>query len=1028
MTNYEKLRATLREVFMLDKAELDFGIYRILNQKRQEIERFLDDDLLPQVRSVLGAHAGTGREQVQHDLDKVLAGLKEMGVPNPDSVQKVVDLREKLAAFGDAESLENDIFSRLANFFSRYYDNGDFISQRRYKRDVYAIPYEGEEVKLHWANHDQYYIKTAEYFRSYRFQLPASAGGKFVVFELIEATTEQHNNKLQGKQERRFALYKADPVAVVNDELCLRFVYEPVPKTVKQVELLRQAFEAIHPLLPEPFAKALLAPIEPKAKSPVGLLEKHLTDYSARNTFDYFIHKDLGRFLSHELDFYIKNEVIYLDDLNTANEQDTLRELSKVKALRTIGQKIIRFLAQLEDFQKKLWLKKKFVVESNYCFTLDRIPTTFYEEIATNTAQTEEWVRLFAIDAIQADTVTEGFSQPVSIRFLEQNPHLLIDTAFFPEDFKFRLLAEIKDVAQALDGLLVSSENFQALNLLKERYTGQMDCIYIDPPYNTDAGPIMYKNGYKSSSWAALMDNRIEVSKSLLTEKGVIAAAIDDAQQRELSYILASHYGGNLLGTFCVRSNPSGRPTQAGYAVSHEYVLFAGKSDSSGINRMPPTPEQMARFNKEDEEGVFEWRNLRREGSNSDRDARRALYYPIYIAGESIRVPELEWDEVNETWIIKEEPKKGEQVVYPNNDEGAEKTWRWEWKTVMTSLEKVAVRPDRTGKDYIYYKRRPNEAGVVSVSSWFDAKYSATEHGTALLKALFGKSPFTYPKSLYAVMDSVYIGGGSHPKANVIDFFGGSATTAHAVMNLNREDQGHRKYILVEMGEYFDTVTKPRVMKAAYSKNWKDGKPVGRNTGLSHAFQHIRLESYEDTLNNLLLLPAEGRPEAQRLALDANPAFREEYLLGYMLDVESRQSLLNLEWFNAPFDCKLKVTRQNEERETTVDLVETFNFLLGLVVEHHSAPEPGFRLMRGRTRATGEAVLVVWRDTRVHDHKALNDFLAASPHSPLRHAYATVYVNGSHTVPTMPGIPAAGTWQVRQIEEEFGKRMFAQTD
>ena len=577
MTNYEKLRATLREVFMLDKAELDFGIYRILNQKRQEIERFLDEDLLPQVRSVLGAHAGTGREQVQHDLDKVLADLKAMGVPDPEGIPKVAELREKLSAFGDAESLENDIFSRLANFFARYYDNGDFISQRRYKRDVYAIPYEGEEVKLHWANHDQYYIKTAEYFRSYRFRLPASAGGKVVAFELVEASTEQNNNKLQGEQERRFALYSADPVAVADDELRLRFVYEPVPKTSKQADLLRQAFVTLEPLLPEPFAQALLAPTDPKTKNPVSLLEKHLTDYSARNTFDYFIHKDLGGFLSRELDFYIKNEVIYLDDLNTVNEQDTLRELSKVKALRTIGQKIIRFLAQLEDFQKKLWLKKKFVVESNYCFTLDKIPAEFYAEIAANPAQTEEWVQLFSVDAIRADTVTEAFSRPLSVRFLEQNPHLLLDTAFYPEDFKLRLLAEVENIAEDVDGLLVSSENFQALNLLQERYQEDVKCIYIyiDPPYNTDAGPIMYKNGYRNSSWISLIDDRLKLAKKMMPADGIICVTIDDYQVHELGALLDQNFGSeNQLGVAVIRINPSGRSTVSGFSICHEYGFF----------------------------------------------------------------------------------------------------------------------------------------------------------------------------------------------------------------------------------------------------------------------------------------------------------------------------------------------------------------------------------------------------------------------------------------------------------------------
>jgi adenine-specific DNA-methyltransferase len=135
------------------------------------------------------------------------------------------------------------------------------------------------------------------------------------------------------------------------------------------------------------------------------LLAKHLADYTARNTFDYFIHKDLGRFLRRELDFYIKNEVMHLDDVQDQTAPRVEQYLTKIKAIRRIAHKIIDFLAQLENFQKKLWLKKKFVVETQYCVTLDRVSEELYPEIAANDAQREEWVRLFAIDEVDGSKV-----------------------------------------------------------------------------------------------------------------------------------------------------------------------------------------------------------------------------------------------------------------------------------------------------------------------------------------------------------------------------------------------------------------------------------------------------------------------------------------------------------------------------------------------------------------------------------------------------------------------------------------------
>ena len=389
----------------------------------------------------------------------------------------------------------------------------------------------------------------------------------------------------------------------------------------------------------------------------------------------------------------------------------------------------------------------------------------------------------------------------------------------------------------------------------------------------------------------------------------------------------------------------------------------------------------------------------------------------------------MKWDENDESWIIEEPPVKGEQVVYPDNDDGIQKTWRWEWKTVMKSKSSLAVRKDRSGKDYVYYKRRPNEDGVVSVSSWFDAKHSATEHGTALLKGLFGASPFSYPKSIHAVVDSIYIAGASSPDIFVLDYFGGSGTTGHAVINLNREDKGHRKYILVEQGDYFDTVLKPRIQKVVYSADWKDGKATAPQTGISHAFKVLKLESYEDTLNNLQL----RRTAQQQDLLDSLlPSVQEDYLLRYLLDIESRGSLLSVEHFNKPFDCRLKVTVDSAGayEERPIDLVETFNYLIGLRVKQIDGQrDQGYVAVTGLL-PTGEKTLVLWRDVEQMDYEKLSRLCDKFAINPAGSAFDVVYINGDHNIPavftsteTEGGITK--TLKIRQIEPEFLSRMFA---
>ena len=234
------------------------------------------------------------------------------------------------------------------------------------------------------------------------------------------------------------------------------------------------------------------------------------------------------------------------------------------------------------------------------------------------------------------------------------------------------------------------------------------------------------------------MYDRLQAAKSLHSTKGVSVLAIDDAQFRELSFV-AQAVGFEALGVFCIRANPSGRPMQTGYSVSHEYNIVLGASGTAAIGRMRPTESQQARFNQTDDKGSFEWRNLRREGSNSDRSARPALYYPIYLRlPDSIRVPKMSWNPSARSWSIEEQPEKGEIVIFPNDDEGKEKTWRWEWRKVVASKEDLAIRLNGKGKEYVYVKRRPNGDGVSTVSSWFDAKYSSVEHGTAIVKDLFG--------------------------------------------------------------------------------------------------------------------------------------------------------------------------------------------------------------------------------------------------------------------------------------------------
>jgi adenine-specific DNA-methyltransferase len=566
---YDKLKTLLRELFQLDHPDLDFGIYRIMHARSAEISKFLDEELLPQVSASFATYRPADKSAIQSELNTAIAQAQALGA-DPETLPKVKELRAKLANESvDIATLEGEVYDHLYSFFRRYYSKGDFISKRVYKEGVYAIPYEGEEVKLYWANSDQYYIKTSEYLRDYAFRLqPDNPTNQMRVhFRLVDAVEGEHDNVKEAEGKARvFILATGDCVCEENNELVIKFEYRPATlldwpdaerdgktKPPTQKEFLISAEQRILAHTGANLSHwielfGMKHRLTDGTQADYTRLALNLDRYTARNTFDYFIHKDLGGFLNRELDFYIKNEIMHLDDVENESATRVEQYLSKIKVIRKIATKIIDFLAQLEDFQKKLWLKKKFVVETDYCITLDKIPEKFYPVIAGNKAQTEDWIKLFAIDEIKS-TDKEllnpgklGYCVPLTIDFLKSNDKLVLDTKFFSDDFKSQLISTIENIDEQMDGLLIHSENFQALNLLQARYKEQVKCVYIDPPYNTGSDGFLYKDNYQHSSWITLMNNLSILTKHLISPDGAISSSIDEIELNNLKEILNQYF------------------------------------------------------------------------------------------------------------------------------------------------------------------------------------------------------------------------------------------------------------------------------------------------------------------------------------------------------------------------------------------------------------------------------------------------------------------------------------------------------
>lgn len=1060
---FTRLKELLMELFQLDQPELDFGLYRVMHARAKEVTEFLEKDLLPQVATIFEQYRSSDTVSIQEELKEAINQAKELGA-DPDTLPKVKELKAKLDTGAvDVARLESEVYDHLYTFFRRYYHEGDFLSRRVYKDGVYAIPYSGEEVKLYWANADQYYIKTDEYLKNFTFRLNPEndKDPKRVHFRLKTASEGEHGNiKEDDKKKRRFILLETGFVDQVDGEggkeLVLYFEFKIDPNGKKQEAHDKSASEKIFGLQDQKFKSwiKLLSAKAPTNSNPNRtVLEKHLDRYTKRNTFDYFIHKDLGGFLRREIDFYIKNEVMHLDDVENETAPKVEQYLSKIKAIRKVASKIIDFLAQLEDFQKKLWLKKKFVVETNYCITLDRIPEEFYPEIAANEEQRKEWVKLFAIDDIKGDLVTPGYSEPLSIEFLRNNKSLVLDTKLFNQEFKSRILNNGQGLDGMCNGLLIQSDNFHGLNILINRYENSLSAVYIDPPYNTKSSEIVYKNDYKHSSWLALIVNRLEIGKRLLAKDGILTVAIDDL---ELPHLWESLYGlfgeENHLGTIAIRINPKGRMTARKVSLVHEYTVLFGKTAEAYVKKLPVEPEEKSHnYIKDDQGNWYLPINLRKQGVDSEAErvdgSMQDRYFPIYFDPKQNRISLVD---------------KLEVEILPIDSSGQKRIWRRGKDDVLSMFETGDLWIKEVKDSYqVYFKFRGGLDGKMVQSMWVDPRFSASDHGTRILDGMLGKrEQFSYPKSPFAVMDNILTMSDSD-KVMVLDFFAGSGTTAHAVIELNRLDHGNRSFCLIEMGDYFDTVLKPRVVKSIYCNEWKDGKPLNRNVHCSAFVKYLRLESYEDALNNL----ESKRPAQAQLALDSKQThgidgFKEQYILKYMLDVETKgsQSLLNIQDFKDPTAYKMLIKRPgtDESKLVNVDLIETFNWLLGLTVDHIAAPQTftaafkrdeekrlvlgnqlkqadggnwWFRTVTGKD-SEGRSVLVIWRkrpgcdepEGIEQDNLVLNEWFRKLGFSTKDREFDLIYVNGSNNLENVR--TADEKWKVRLIEEDFMHFMF----
>ena len=489
------------------------------------------------------------------------------------------------AALKPFPGFRQELFDKLYDFFHRYFSpSGSIYFQHTpAHKNIYEKVYtDDRDVVLFWKTHMLYYVKTDRLFNSLEVEVDDR---KF----FFDASTLEHKRA----NEKRELVYEFT-VKREDGALVFATAYSEKGRKTKQDDIMRQ----LHKL-----------GVEVKEEA----VERAFRVFERQSEVDYFINKNAKAFLREQFDLWLYQYVF------SGESEWTEQRIKQLQVLKDIALKVIDFISQFEDELVRIWNKPKFVLNSNYVITLDRIAAkdvTLVERLLKHDgmkAQIQEWRDLGIIgdDFRKTQILDSELHGKVPAKQWRSLP---FDTKHF-KDLELEILGLFDHLDDELDGWLIKSENYQALRTIERKWTERVQCIYIDPPYNTNTAEIIYANDYKQSSWLSLMGDRLDAGQRLLADVGLMCVTIDDFEVHRLKNLLEQALTSlEMVGTVAIRNSPSGRPTLRGFRTNHEYAVFLAHDGNADISGLPRSAAQLALYNKQDGEGRFMWANLRKRG------------------------------------------------------------------------------------------------------------------------------------------------------------------------------------------------------------------------------------------------------------------------------------------------------------------------------------------------------------------------------------------------------------------------------
>jgi len=816
----------------------------------------------------------------------------------PQLMKKIDRRVAKQSAFRE------ELFDKLYTFFICYFCESGSIYFRHlpaFSRIYERVYADGQDVALSWKTRMLYYVKSDVLVQSMPVTLREEGNPHDTIHVYFDASDIEHK---QNNEQREFTfVFGAVKREAGRKVVHLKVAYSRNGIRTKADDIIRQARKGDVPLTDEHLHKA------------TGIFRR-------QTEADFFINKDARGFLREQCDLWVYQ---YIFREETVFEAERIRQ---IQAIKDTAYEIIDFIAQFEDELRRVWEKPKFVRKVNYVVTLDKLTDAVLKKLTRHRgakAQAEEWRDLGMVDGgFSMKAIVDG-SKSLYDTNGAGSPYrfLPLDTKHF-KDLELEILDGLGNLDEALDGELVHSENWQALNSLRARYAGRVRCIHVDPPYNTSTSGFLYRNGYRHSSWLTMMDNRIGCAVGMLAEDGLFLCHIDENEYERL-HLLVDDSGLLNAGTVIWDKR---NPMTGGHGVAnqHEYVLCRLKNtrainlQSRNTEIMLKKAEQLIKkhggVTDQVKQQYAEWGRNNPKLSGGEHaycflDERGRIYRSV-----SLRAPEPRTDQKFFKPLI--HPVSGKPCPVPPN--GFSRTP--ETLQAMINNGEILFGPDETTQPR--QKRVLREDGKNQINSIMQE----ARRGKADLDKL-GLGSFPYSHSVFFYIE--LIRAGTEERAGcVLDFFAGSGTTAHAVIDLNREDGGNRKYLLIEMGDHFHPIQLPRINKLVYSVDWQDPKPVSRE-GSSHFLKYYTLEQYEETLRKARY------EDGQQLELDSTRSPFEQYVffgddkLAQAVKIKNGKSSKN---------GKLEIRLKNLYPDT--DIAESLSNILGKPIRKRAADSVTF--------------------------------------------------------------------------------------